>query len=305
MMDEMKFVSGINPFSVYNPNPAGAHRFSEKYTLEEYSSDYGAFLASCDAVYVATPHATHYEYAKRALEAGRHVMCEKPMVLGTAQAEALFALANARNLVLMEAVKTAYAPGFRKLIDIARSGKIGRIYDVEAAFTKLVTETENAREYDPSVGGSFTELASYPLLPIIQLLGNEYENVRFERFTAENGVDIYAKANISYKNALACAKTGVGVKSEGQLLISGATGYILVKSPWWVIKNFEVCYENTVDNESYSAPFAGYGLRYEMADFARNVNRPGARNYRLTAGNSIAMAGVMERFLMGRGHNAR
>ena len=76
--------------------------------------------------------------------------------------------------------KTAYAPGFINLLAVAKSGRIGKIHDVEAAFTKLVPAVSGAREYDRVSGGSFTELASYPLLPILKLLGINYQNVHFD-----------------------------------------------------------------------------------------------------------------------------
>jgi len=95
-------------------------------------------------------------------------------------------------------------------------------------------------------------------------------------------------------------ETGIGVKSEGQLLISGTGGYILVKSPWWLTKTFEVCYENPEKNEIFSAPFAGFGMRFEVADFIRNITDPAARNYKLSRGDSIALAGIMKKFLKAR-----
>jgi len=248
-------------------------------------------------VYIATPHETHYDYTKRALLAGKHVLCEKPFVLKKAEAEELFDLASTQRLVLMEAIKTAYAPGFLSLVSTVKSGKIGKVHDIEGAFTKLVMLGENVREYDKRVGGSFTELASYPLLPILKLLGQQYDELYFDSFNNHDGVDTYAKAYFKYGDALATAKTGIGVKSEGQLLISGSKGYILVKSPWWLIKNFEVCYENINENESFSAPFPGFGMRFEVADFIKNINEPEMRNYKLGRGDSIAMAGVMEKFL--------
>lgn len=299
-LDELKFVSGVNPTAVYNPHKSSAESFAQKFEMYAYSESYEQFLENVDAVYIATPHDTHYDYTKRALLAEKHVLCEKPFVLKKEQAEELFDLAAKLKLVLMEAIKTAYAPGFLNLIAIAKSGKIGRIHDIEAAFTKLVTPGDKVREYDKTVGGSFTELASYPLLPIVKLLGQEYNHISFRKFDNKDGVDIYAKAYFQFDNAIATVKTGIGVKSEGQLLISGTKGYILVKSPWWLIKTFEVCYENPNDNESFSAPFPGFGMRFEVADFIRNINEPDMRNYKLSRGDSVAMAEIMERFLRER-----
>lgn len=72
-------------------------------------------MKDIDAVYVASPHETHYDYVKTALEHGKHVLCEKPMVFQKSQAED-------KNRILMETVKTAYAPGFNQMISMAKSG---------------------------------------------------------------------------------------------------------------------------------------------------------------------------------------
>jgi len=300
-MDEIRYVSGVNVSAVFNPRLESAHKFAQAYDLALASNDYDSFLDNVEAVYIASPHETHFDYARRALVAGKHVLCEKPMVLKEAEARELFELADRSGLVLMEAIKTAYAPGFLNLLAIAKGGRLGKIRDIEAAFTKLVANRTGAREYDPHVGGSFTELASYTLLPIIKLLGTEYQEVKFDFFNDNNGVDIYAKAHFKYYDCVACTKTGIGVKSEGQLLISGTSGYILVNSPWWLIKNFEVCYENPNDNESFSAPFPGYGMRFEVSDFVKNIAEPAARNYKLSAEESIAIASIMEKFLKTQG----
>lgn len=300
-LDEVKFVSGVHSAAVYNPHKSSADKFAQDYELDSYSESYEQFLENVDAVYIATPHDTHYNYSKQALLAGKHVLCEKPLVLKKSEAVELFDLASEQKLVLMEAIKTAYAPGFLNLVNIVKSGKIGKVYDIEGAFTKLVQHGVNVREYDKEVGGSFTELASYPLLPIVKLLGQDYEELYFDSFKNSDGVDIYAKAYFKYADTIATAKTGIGVKSEGQLLVSGTKGYILVRSPWWLIKTFEVCYENPNDNESISAPFPGFGMRFEVADFIRNINKPEMRNYKLSRGDSIAIAGIMEKFLQQRG----
>ncbi|WP_255407504.1 MULTISPECIES: Gfo/Idh/MocA family protein [unclassified Cohnella] len=299
-LSEVKFVSGISATSVFNPRLSSAKAFADRFELARAFDKYEDFLDNVDGVYIASPHETHYEYARLALLAGKHVLCEKPMVLYENEARELYELAQQTGLVLMEAIKTAYAPSFLNLLATAKSGRIGKIYDVEATFTKLVPSDSKAREYSPVVGGSFTELASYNLLPIVKLLGTKFNDPRFEIFKDNTEVDIYTKAYFRFEDAIATVKTGIGVKSEGQLLVSGTRGYIQVKSPWWLTRTFEVCYENPDDNESFYAPFPGYGMRFEIADFVRNINEPARRNYKLTVEESIAMARVMEKFLQVR-----
>jgi len=296
-MPEAKGVSGVNIEAVFNPNIKSAERFGKSFQLDTYTDNWDLFLSRIDAVYIASPHNTHYEYIKQALIAGKHVLCEKPVVLKKAQAVEVWVMAKEKKLVLMEAIKTAYTPGFIKLLGVAKMGSIGKIYDVEACFTKLISG--NVRELNPEGnGGSFTELASYPLVAIVKLLGKDYEDLRFETFTNNKGVDIYTKAYFKYKDSIATVKVGLGVKSEGQLIISGSNGYIIVEAPWWKTQSFEVRYEDINRNEKFFVKYRGDGLRYEVHEFAVMINNGDEKKgFKLTAGESIAIAEVMEKFL--------
>lgn len=268
---ESKFVSGITVEGAYNHHLSSAQAFAEKYELSFFSDDYEDFLSKVNAVYIATPHETHYEYAKAALLAGKHVLCEKPMVFSATQAEELFSLARERGLILMEALKTAYCPGFKRMVSCAKSGKIGKIVSVEAAFTKL--PPPNSRELkDNGVGGSVTELITYPLVGIFELLGWNYDDVRFSSYYGQKqSVDLFSTVNFHFPGAVATAKVGLGVKSEGSLVVSGTKGYVYVPAPWWLTSYYEMRYENLADTEKYFYKFAGEGLRYEIAAFLNNI----------------------------------
>lgn len=294
-VEEARYVSGIHVESVYNPHIESARAFAEKFELKSYYDDYDSFLEMVNAVYIASPHGTHYEYAKKALEKRKNVIVEKPMVLKRDEAIELFELAQKNTCVLMEAIKTAYAPGFIRLIATAKSGQIGEIRDVEACFTKLTKD--DVREFqDLDFGGSFTELASYTLLPIVKIFGCNYEELRFVSFNSINQLDGYTKAYFCFKNGFATSKTGLKVKSEGQLIISGTKGYIRVNAPWWKTSEFEICYEDSTQNEKVFISFKGDGLRYEISDFVSLVNGYRNNGFKLTQDESIFLASVMEQF---------
>lgn len=298
-MPEAALVSGVNAQCVYNPHIDSARMFADKWGIDA-CEDIEDFYKASDIVYIASPHGTHYSYIKQALAHGKHVLCEKPMCLKREQAEELFAYAKEKNLVLFEGVKTAYCPGFAKLLGIACSGAVGSIRGVEACFTKL--EKEDSRELsDEKYGGSFTELGSYCLLPILKLFGHDYEEIRFETIKAENGIDLYTKAHMRYRNGLATAICGLGVKSEGKLLISGTTGYIVVEAPWWKTGYFEIHHENPNDVERFSERFLGDGLRYEICDLLSVINGDTRKDFKLTRGDSETLAAIMEQFLTERG----
>lgn len=292
---EAKLVSGVNTQGVYNPHRESALRFADKWEISPYE-DIEEFFDAVDMVYVASPHETHYGYIKAALEHGKHVLCEKPMVLKKDQAEELFGYAREKKLVLFEGIKTAYCPGFHKLLGFAGSGTIGTIRNVEACFTKL--EKPETRELTDQVyGGSFTELGSYVMLPILKLFGKEFEDIRFDTIKGENGLDLFTKVSLRYPAGIATATCGLGVKSEGRLLISGTKGYIVAEAPWWKTAYFEVHYENPGEVEKYSERFLGGGLRYEISDFLSTINGIGSSEFKLTRGESVVLAGVMEEFM--------
>ena len=296
---EAKYVSGISLEGVYNPHGDHAKEYADRYELNFWEDDYERFLEKVDAVYIASPHETHYAYTKTALEHKKHVLCEKPFVLKRAQAEELFKLAKEKGCVLMEGLKTAYCPGFNQLVSVAKSGAIGEIRDVEASFSRL-TEPGMRETEDVKYGGAFTEFGSYCLLPIIKLLGRDYKDIRFDSILMENGLDAYTKVSFSYDQGLALTKNGVSVKTEGQLLVAGTKGYILAKSPWWLTQSFEVRYEDANKKDVFSSIFLGKGLRYEISEFAKAIAQNGSWSYKLTRGDSIAMAGIMEKFLSQR-----
>lgn len=295
---EAALVSGVNTQCVYNPHFSSAELFANKWGIDAYD-DIEKFYSMSDIVYIASPHETHYSYIKQSLAHGKHVLCEKPMCLSKAQAKELFEYAKEKKRILFEGIKTAYCPGFTKLLGIACSGVIGNIRGVEACFTKL--EDEDKRELkNKEFGGSFTELGSYCLLPIVKLFGHNYDKLQFETITNKSGIDIYTKAYMRYPSGLAVATCGLGVKSEGKLLIAGTKGYIVVEAPWWKTNYFEIHRENANDVERISERFLGDGLRYEICDMLSMINGDTRRDFKLTRGDSETMAGIMEKFLKER-----
>ena len=295
-MSETKFVSGISVECAYNPVGNNVEAFAKKHDITVYTNSYEEFLSNVDAVYIASPNETHYEYAKKALEAGKHVLSEKPLAFTKAESQELYGIAQKNDVVLMEAIKAAYCPGFQQLINAAKSGKIGDIIDVEANFTRLASQGSRERT-DATYGGAFLEFGPSTLLPVIKLMGGDYKELYIDTLTDDNGVDIYTKVNIKYDKGFATMRTGVGVKTEGQLVVSGTKGYIIAPSPWWLMKQFDIRYEDSSKVEHYEPTFQGDGLRYEIGEFVSKINGIGANDYKLTAQESIAMAGIVEKFM--------
>lgn len=293
---ETTYVNGVNVCAVYNPIESKAQQFAEKHQLISYYTELDSFLDAVDAIYIASPHIYHYEQAKKALEAGKHVLCEIPFVLKEAEARELYVLAESKGVVLLEASKTAHCPAWNHLLVMAKSGVIGDIIDVKVSLSKLLYDTKT-REFDSTqVGGSMTELAPLPLMAIFKLLGIDYQDLSFCT-KMQDGVDIYTKGSLIYDSAVASFTLGLGVKIEGNIVISGTKGYILAPSPWWLTSYFEVCFEDQNKNKKYFYSFDGDGLRYEIQEFASMIINHRLSTYRLRRKESVTIARIIEKYL--------
>lgn len=294
---ETRVVDSIFVKAVYDTDPCIAKKTAQAYEVENICQSFEELVELCDAVYIATPHLNHYPQTKYALEHDCHVLCETPLVLREAQAEELFALAEKKSLILLEANKTAYGPAFNHLITLVKSGLIGDVVGIDASESKLWKRENLQRELDPAqAGGSMYEMGSYPLLPIIKLLGTNYKNINLYSRTNENGVDIYTRGIMSYDKAVSSFQLGLGVKTEGNLVISGTKGYAYVPSPWWKTDYFELRYEDLNQNKKYFYKWDEPGLRYEIQEFVSCIVNNRKHSARLKPSESICMARIMQQF---------
>ena len=291
---ESKFVSGVKVVAAYDIRSEKTNAYVDHYDEIKAFEHLSEFYKSVDAVYISTPHLAHYECIKQSLLEGKHVLCETPMVLDGEQSKELYQLAEQKGLVLMEANKTAHCPAFNHLIVIIKSGLIGDVVNVEASLSQLLDK--NGREFDPmQAGGSVFEEGSYPLLPIIKLLGINYNSLHFySRF--EGGIDTFTHGVFHYPTATASFKVGLGVKTEGCLVVSGTKGYAYVPAPWWKTDYFELRYENQNDNKKYFYKWDGFGLRYEIQEFISCIVNKRFSSARLRRKESICMAEIMQMF---------
>ena len=279
----------------YDIDEQKVRSFANHHQIEHVFHSYKELLDAVDAVYIATPHLCHYEQCKRALQQKKHVLCETPLVLNADEARELFKLAEKNGVVLMEANKTAHSPAFNHLITMIKSGLIGEVVDINVSESKLWGE-RFTRELDATqAGGSMYEMGSYPLLPIIRLMGTDYQDVNFYS-RMQNGVDLYTKGVMRYAHGICSFQLGLGVKTEGNLIISGTKGYAYVPSPWWLTDYYEFRFEDQNQNKKFFYQWDGAGLRYEIQEFISSIYNHRFSTYHLRRRESIAMADILQRF---------
>ncbi len=289
---ESKVVNGGDICGIYADNLVDIP--SSLKDLELVTDKLDLLLDNVDAVYIHSYPAIHYEQIRYALNKGKHVLVESPVALNRTQYKELVNLAQINKVVLMEAIRTAYSTAYNRLLVILQSGKIGEIVSVDATCTSL--KSINNKELDKK-WNSITAWGPTALLPVFQILGDDYvEKKIISRVEQENKdikFDTFTKIDFVFEDATASIKVGRGVKSEGELIISGTKGYAYVPAPWWKTDYFELRYENPADNRRYFYQLDGEGIRYELVSFLQAI-RTGSNNVAIATEVTDAIVGIME-----------
>ena len=280
---ESGYVNGMLISGVYTSKP----EMVENKEIEILDS-YGKLLNSSDAVYLRSEPSKHYEQIKEALNKGKHVLCESPLTLSSRETNELLDLAKEKKLVLMEAIKTAYATAFNRLLLLVKSGHIGEVVSIDATCTSL--NDDKRTDWN-----GFYEWGPTALLPVFEIIGGNYNNHHIICRIVENR-DTFTKIDFVYDKSVAAIKVGDGVKSEGELIISGTKGYVYVPAPWWKTDYFEIRYENQNDNKRYFYQLDGEGIRNEQLTFLRMINT-GSKVNNISLATTKALSSIMEEFV--------
>lgn len=276
-VNECRFVNGIHFAGLCTDYSqfAGVRRQAADRKLEIpfLTNQYDDFLEKVDAVYIISKPEQHYEQIKKALEKKKHVLCEAPFTESVKDTQELFSLAEKQGCILMEAIKTAYATAYERVLLVAQSGRIGRIISIDATCTSL---SDGMGEPGAKLSRYWNSMEAWgptALLPVFQLLGSEYSQrlIVSHYLDSAKKYDGYTKINLVYPHATATVQVAKAAKSEGELVITGEKGYIYVPAPWWKTAYFEVRYENPQDNLRYFYQLDGEGIRYEVVAFVRSI----------------------------------
>lgn len=285
--NESQYVNGLIIGGICSCDENQLNAFNEDIMLTQ---DFEELVDNVDAIFIVSHPSKHYEQVKKALEKKVHVLCESPIALKEKESCELFKLAKKHNLILMDSIKTAYSIAYNRLLLLAKKGKIGDIVSVDVTCTSLKDVSENA-------WNSMTAWGPTALLPIFQLLGVNYKNKNINSLLLDDigNFDLFTKVDFIYPNVVASIKVGKGVKSEGELIISGTKGYIYVPAPWWKTDYFETRFEDQNENQKYFYQLDGEGIRYELVAFIKSIELNKTGSY-IDVNISKEISSIMEDF---------
>lgn len=229
-----------------------ARDFAEKHGIAHVHENYEALLADAevDGIYIGTPHPQHAEWAIRALEAGKHVLCEKPLGLNYAEGMVMVQTAREHDVLLMEAFMYRCHPQTTRLVELIREGAIGRVGLIQASFGYRAGFNSSSRVWDNSSGGGgILDVGCYPVSMARLLAGAACGKPFLDPQTLtgcgelhpETGVDQWATATLQFSQGIiAQLSTSIGLTLENSVRVYGEDGWILVPSPWVVAEDSKI-----------------------------------------------------------------
>jgi predicted dehydrogenase len=221
-----------------------ADRFAKEFGIARAHGSYEALLAdgNVQAVYVAIPHPMHLEWTVRATKAGKHVLCEKPIAMNRSGAATMVEMARAYNVLLMEAFMYRCHPQTARVVEIVKSGILGRIDLVEATFSFDNPFDPDSRLWNKALGGGgILDVGGYPV-SFARLIAGAADGKAFANPVSvegtgslhpQTGVDVTAEATLRFANELvARVACGIGLMKDNSVRVHGSKGWLHVPEPW-------------------------------------------------------------------------
>jgi predicted dehydrogenase len=273
-----------------------ADAFADRFGIAARYDDDGALADddSVDAVYVATPHTRHEADTVRFLDAGKHVLCEKPFALNAAQARRMVAAAEHSATFLMEAIWSRFLPSYRALVDVIGSGRIGTPLHVDADFGFRLPPDRSHRLFDPHLGGgAVLDLGIYPLQLCTLVLG-PIAHIATGGFIGETGVDEQVAAVLRHANGgVGVAKAAVTAPLRCTARIGGSGGWVDLPAFMHCPTSFTVEVFGAAP-EVVDCAFEGDGLEFEIAEVHRCLAAGETESPTMPLADTLALAAAMD-----------
>ncbi|WP_314096758.1 Gfo/Idh/MocA family oxidoreductase [Microbacterium foliorum] len=289
--------AGLDLVVVGSRSQESADAFAARFDIARAHPSYEALVADpdVDIIYVSTPHPMHHENARLALEAGKHVLVEKPFTLNHAEAEDLQRLAAERGLLVMEAMWTRYLPHMVRIREIIAAGTLGEIRAVTADHTQLLPSDPahrlNALELG---GGALLDLGIYPISFVWDILGAPTD-IRAVGRLIETGADAEVATVMTHAGgAISTTLSSSRAAGANAATVVGTAARIDIDRVWYVPTTFRVVLPDGTVIEEYESEVAGRGMQYQAHAAERLVRDGLLEGDLLPIAESVAIMGTLD-----------
>lgn len=253
-------------FAVASRDHNKAIEFAQNYNCIKSYDSYEALFKDdqVDIIYIATPHDSHAQLSIKALENGKHVLCEKPMSLSYKDAVRMIEASRKHNKFFMEAFWTRFIPSIKEVLEKINQGIIGDVKHVKADFAFYADEKEGGRLFNKNQGGgALFDIGVYPLFLSYILLGTPKE-IMAKSIYHKNGIDLQTSMILQYENAQSVLSASIVSESDIKATIGGTQGHIQLNAPWFIADGYSVAKNDK--EETFSLPNLGKGYTYEALE---------------------------------------
>jgi predicted dehydrogenase len=245
--------------------------FADRFNIAHRHSSYAELVADpdVDVVYVATPHPQHFDATKLAIEAGKHVLVEKPFTMNAADSRLLADAARTRGTFLMEAMWTWFLPHIVQIRELVHSGRIGEIVTVTAEFGEQFGNDSPRAFVLEQGGGALLDIGIYPVSFAAMLLGQPSDIIAAADLS-DGGVDVTTSIILRHSGgAHAVLNTTMLAGTRNGACITGTLGRIEIEPEFFRPSSFEIVDTATGIRERVDVPHVGGGLRHQADEVGR------------------------------------
>ncbi|MFE4543233.1 Gfo/Idh/MocA family protein [Arthrobacter sp. NPDC056727] len=271
--------------------------FAEEFGIPTAHGSYEALAADpdVDVVYVATPHTFHHAHALLALNAGKHVLVEKPFTINAREAQDIVTLAKQKGLVVLEAMWSRFLPHMARLREIIAEGSLGQVRKVTASHNQNLPKDPAHRLNDPALGGgALLDLGVYPVSFAFDVLGKP-DNIGASAAMTATGVDRQTAAIFEYPDGQqAIVDCALDTASNNRAAIIGTDGWIDVEPTWYNPTPFTRFDNQGNVVERFDQPVSGRGMQYQAAEMERLIRAGLTAGTVLPPGESVAVMAAMD-----------
>lgn len=288
--------SGEVLMAVGSRREESARQFAEEYGIPKYYGSYEELAADpeVEAVYVATPNNFHYENCKMCLNAGKHVLCEKPFTTNADEARALYRLAEEKGLFIMEAFWIRFLPVYNCLQKVLEGEVIGQVRHIRCEYGFIAKGARKDRKFDSSLGGgALLDIGIYNLGFLHMITKAAPESFQSQVHINEYGTDDFSAIQLSYPGGCTayCAQS-IGMAMDRQAVIFGEKGTISFQD----YQHAESFCVRLYDGQEYmvKVPFTINGFEYQIEETSRCVAEGRSASDKFTTEDSLTVLQLMD-----------
>ena len=262
-------------FAVASRSEKRAHSFARQYKVPYYYGGYEKIVQNpeVDIIYIATPHTFHYENTLMCLENGIPVLCEKPFTITCSQLQKLVNTARERKIFLMEAIWTRFLPTINKVLEIQKSGKLGKIKALYADFGFKAPVDHDGRLYNLELGGgALLDIGIYPVFLSLLLLGKP-EEIKSMAVISETGADESCSILFKYSSkVMASLNCTITAETPIEAVIIFENGRIRINRGWFAPSSLTI-FSAKEKKKEVSFKYNGNGYHFEAIEAMKCLHR--------------------------------